>query len=263
MSTNPARVARRIAPLVLALSALACNLTSYRATPTPTLPAAPVAATSTLIPTMTPISKATATAASPSEPSINNAAKPPGSGNVLFADSFDTRSNRWEQFEDEVVSAHYVPGRFRIDVKTPGETVWSVPDVELRAGDALFEAEATLLAGPPDVRYGLVFRYQGAFDFYLFTVSGDGAAAFDRLQGGEWRALRDAAASSAVAVGQGATNRLGVLAAGDWFTFYVNGEEVAQATDGAFASGGVALLVATGAEGGAEVAFDNVSVVSR
>ncbi|MCZ7542850.1 MAG: hypothetical protein M5R40_04615 [Anaerolineae bacterium] len=228
----------------LALGMLACNLTTYTTPPAPTLTPTVIA-----IPASTSAARA-------------GASTPPGGGNVVFVDGFDTRAGRWRQFDDADAVAWYEQARFRIDVKPPGHTASSAPDVDLMAGDAVFAVEATLLDGAESAQYGLAFRLQGSFDMYLFSVTGGGAYTFSRLEAGVWETLIPLTASAAVAAGPGATNVLSVRAAGDAFTFLVNETPVAQAQDGALAVGGVGLVVATGEVGGAAVAFDNVSVVA-
>jgi hypothetical protein len=84
---------------------------------------------------------------------------------------------------------------------------------------------------------------------YWFNVTCDGKFAFQK-----WNAnppdkeksvtnLIAWTSNSNIKPGGNATNRLGVLAKGNHFTFYMNGSQIAEWTDGSYSTGGFGVLV--------------------
>jgi hypothetical protein len=122
------------------------------------------------------------------------------------------------------------------------------------------------LAGPVGGGYGLILRAQGPLDgsdqggrYYVFEVGDRGEVGAWRREQDRWVDLQPWQASGAVNAGA-AENRLQVTAAGQQFTFSVNGTQVAQVSDGALASGGVGVF--TGGDGN-QVLLERFTVDSQ
>lgn len=191
------------------------------------------------------------------DPVVNSTNGPPAqAGDLLFSDDFSTE--RWDVYEDVDVRKNYDDGRYVIYAITENYDYWEVFDN--RFDDFALEVEATQLSGPDLNSYGLIFRHQeDGGSFYRFEIGGDGTYAFSKMVDEEYIEITEWTDSVAIVKGHG-QNRLRVEAKGPVFIFYINGEQVATATDSDFAAGEVGVIVGTFEEGDVAVAFDNLKV---
>ena len=79
------------------------------------------------------------------------------------------------------------------------------------------------VSGPDDNQYGVVFRFRDHDNYYAFFISGDGYYSLVKRENGVLRDISTWGESDAIAVGKGA-NIIRIVAQGDAFRFYVNGE---------------------------------------
>ena len=179
-----------------------------------------------------------------------------------YLETFDTAAT-WGMGSDSNTAGEIVDGRYELLVRPIIDRFWTSAGQTF--ADGVYELEATQVAGPIDNGYGMLFRIDGRTDsFYAFQVSGDGYVWIAHCADGcaEERALVQGGWFESTAVNQGlnATNRLRVRAEGNSFIFYVNDQEVGQATDNSIARGDIGLVVETLGEGGVRIAFDNFRV---
>ncbi len=101
-------------------------------------------------------------------------------------------------------------------------------------------------------KWGIVFRSPDrstADRGYWFNITCDGKYAFQKWNAnppdGEKSVTNLIAwtTDSNIRPGANAVNRIGVLAKGTQFTFFINGQQVASATDASFGSGGFGILI--------------------
>ncbi|GAP22230.1 hypothetical protein [Leptolinea tardivitalis] len=101
-------------------------------------------------------------------------------------------------------------------------------------------------------KWGLMFRSPDrstADRGYWFNITCDGKFAFQKWNakpGDNETAVTNIIAwtsNSNIKPGANAINRIGVLAKGNHFTFYINGSQIAESTDGSYDSGGYGLLI--------------------
>ncbi len=165
---------------------------------------------------------------------------------------------QWTQTHTRQVDIAVEGGQLHITLKQPDTLAWSVAGLTL--GDVVLEADATQVEGPDDNGYGLIARRVDDENFYSFQVSGDGYFLVQKRLKGQWIKLgSDWQASPAIHTGA-ATNHLRVTCQGSTFTFDVNGEQVAQLTDGDLRSGDVGVIAGSLLEPGVHIAFGNVTV---
>ena len=185
---------------------------------------------------------------------------PPG---TLYSDDFDLNTGDWILESDLDASATYRDGQLVLRVNAPNLIAWAQL-AEHKFDDFVLEIDAQQLSGPDDNSYGVLFRMRSPAAFYRFDISGDGYYEFSRRNDDAakpWTTLTDWVASPAIKQGS-ATNRLKIVAQGSQFTFYVNDQLVAEATDSTYRSGGIGLNAGCFNEGGVEVAFDDL-VISK
>lgn len=90
---------------------------------------------------------------------------------------------------DQQAAYQYTPAGYQLIVHPSDQLVWS-----LFAGaytEASFTVQATRTTGDARSAAGLVFGYQSAASFYLFTVSWDGFYRLGRFVDGRWTILID------------------------------------------------------------------------
>lgn len=87
--------------------------------------------------------------------------------------------------------------------------------------------------------YGLIVRSPDFVKGYWFQVTCEGKWAFGYWDGSQYVELKTSANPvSAVNSGSNQTNRLGVMANGDQFTLFINGQQVGDAVDATFKDAG-------------------------
>ncbi len=145
----------------------------------------------------------------------------------------------------------------RIDA--PNADAVSNPGLDFR--DVRVQVEATKVDGPDNNLFGVVCRYQDPGNFYFFAVSSDGYAGIGVSKNGRRHLLsRDTLLPSPRILTGSATNVLRADCVGYELNLYVNGGLVSQAQAAEWDEGDVGLMVGSYEQGGAEIAFDNLSV---
>jgi hypothetical protein len=152
-------------------------------------------------------------------------------GAVIYAAAFDGLTGDWEQYDGRL-SAQILPeGVLRLDVGNVSSGPFSV--ARQYFGDFDVRVEARAVSGPVNNGYGLIFRLQNHSNsspaddsYYLFQVSSDGYYQVLRVLGEMQKKLSDWIPSPVVNQGMGATNYLRVVAQGDQFAFYINGQQM-------------------------------------
>jgi hypothetical protein len=156
---------------------------------------------------------------------------PNDAGDVLYATTFDaaTYANDWSVQDRRNGTAAQGDDRLHLtfDEFTPRrDLLRSTAPYLLRDFDYRVQAEVT--AGPLNNSFGVVFRQLDDDSYYVFFISSDGWYSVWRKSAADLApfALSAWIPSDAIrqGVGDGAVNDLRVVAAGDTFRFFVNGE---------------------------------------
>lgn len=178
---------------------------------------------------------------------------------VLFRDDFSDPSSGWDRVKMDDGSTDYEQGYYRILVNTPNTDVWANPGLDF--GDVIVEVDATKAGGPDDNVFGLICRYQNSDNFYFFLISSDGYYGIGKVVADEQTLIGDDQLYPDDAIRQGqATNHIKAACIGSTLTLRVNGTELAEVQDDAFASGDVGLMAGTFEQPGTELHFDDFVV---
>jgi serine/threonine protein kinase len=169
---------------------------------------------------------------------------------------------------DGLISRQVVDGVYLVSIEEPNRAIAAYPERGDTYYDFSHEAEATLIEGPTESGYGLVFRRQDDENYYVFAINGLRQWSVWRLEDRAWHELRalpgDKTWTPADAVlPSGELNRLRVEAIGPEITLYVNDQRLDSITDDTFASGGIGFYMASSRTAGAPLArvrFDNVAL---
>ncbi len=174
-----------------------------------------------------------------------------------WLETFDA-PGEWHLSSDATAEVAVAEGQLHIHIFEAGQVAWT--SVDRVYGDFRLTVETTQVSGPIDNEYGVLMRMDGDQHFYAFSISGDGYARAARYETDVWEILGpDWQPSDAVNQGE-ATNIREVEADGAQLTFRVNGEQVLQVEDEAYAKGGVGLYAGAFSEGDVVVAFDNLEI---
>lgn len=190
-----------------------------------------------------------------------NLQTPPAvSGDVLFQDDFSRTFSGWDRYHDDVYSADYVPGGYRIQVFAPQTDAWANPGLEL--SDVRIEFDATKQSGPDDNTFGVLCRYQDARNFYFFLVSSDGYTGIGiSIEGRRMLLSGDTMYPSGAVLLGNTTNHIRADCIGFQLALYVNGVLVAQTQSSQWTGGDVGLTAGTYDEPGVDILFSNFSVI--
>lgn len=159
--------------------------------------------------------------------------------------------------EDQYSLRQCEGGEFTVSKKTgPGARWFFYYD---NYADAVFEMDTHYVSGPPDTRFGLLFRVdpQGN-NFYTLMVTRDGQYAVFRYDGKQFLTLVPYTVSPAVGRDT-AANHLKVVAQGTRFTAYVNDQLLTTFTDAALGQGSLGMILDSD-QPNAKVAFNNLRV---
>jgi hypothetical protein len=178
-----------------------------------------------------------------------------------WEESFDQPGD-WSAGEDAYSVGEVTNGVYDFTILENDISRWASAGKEF--GDGVYEVEATVVDGPLDNGFGLLFRADPeAGNFYLFKISADGYVWIGRYENGAEEApiIGDHwFQSPAVLTGLDVTNVLRVEAEAGNMIFFVNDQEVGRVTDNTHASGDVGLLAQSLGGAGVHVVFDNLSV---
>lgn len=221
---------------------------------TPTSTQAPTAATETVpFPTFPPtVTSSPRPSPSPTEDILA------GLGQVILQDDFNLDTG-WDLGERPGGAVSLLNGRLAIAVHIPGAVVDAVNPTGPMT-DFYAEVEGRTEVCTDSDEFGLMFRVNADREHYRFTLTCDGGARVSRFLVTGEVGLVPLSETYTVFPGAPADNRIGVLARGDRFQFFINGLEVFTARDPSLTSGAIGLIVRSKRGGQTTVSFDNLVV---
>jgi hypothetical protein len=225
-----------------------CSLTALPAmlsTPTPT-----PTATYTPAPTSTPAPTATPTPTLTPTPAVQ-------AGMLLVEETFDVVPEGWEMGEVDEVTYALDEGQYSIEVVQEQWMAWQ--DLGEEWGDFIVEVDTTLVDGEKYNASGIFFRYQDKDNYYSLDINGNAKYTIGREVDGEYSDIIDWTASGALQR-QGSVNRIRLVAYGNTFTLYFNGQYADEFTDTHFNSGDIAIKVTAYDTPPARATFDNLKI---
>ena len=151
-------------------------------------------------------------------------------GRVAYVATFDNLTDDWNLYQGRL-NAAIDNSVLRLEADDTNKKPFSVS--KQFWGDFDFSVQVSPVDGPLNNGYGVIFRLQNKGntspdddDFYLFLVSSDGYYQVIRSLDGQQKELSNWIPSPLVNQGIGVTNFLRVIAVGNRFQFYINGQLV-------------------------------------
>jgi hypothetical protein len=190
---------------------------------------------------------------------MGGGATPTASSTVLLSDDFS--SARWGTGTDADSSIEYANNALQVIVYTKNYFVWSTPNAENYQN---VHTEATVINNSTDATtaFGIICNKQGStsnFNYLVMTPAGEYAIA--RAAEGQsdvFLTNSDQWGKSDLIAQNAASYRVGADCGNGTLTLYVDGQQIASATDSTYPSGGVALMVWSGEEAtNTNVSFDD------
>jgi pectate lyase len=182
---------------------------------------------------------------------------------VLFQDDFSNVNSGWDRSHNEYGSTDYENGGYRINVIQVNAFFFANPYKTFQ-NDVHIEVDATKIAGPDDNAFGVQCRYQDVDNYYFFYISSDGYTGIGIDNAGTKTIISSSdgnLASDSNIIQGAATNHIRADCIGTSLTLYVNGTQIAQATDSTFTGGDVGLIAKTFTVAGTDILFKNFVVL--
>ncbi len=143
-------------------------------------------------------------------------------GTLMYATTFDGSADEWYQVDGQMTS-RVRDGALHLTVDAASNGVYSPLSYEFSDFDVRINAQR-LIAVDEFNEIGLLFRYRDNANYYMLAIRGDGAYSVERHKDGQIQVLSQYHTSPAVLPGLNVVNQLQVIAQGDHFKFYVNGQ---------------------------------------
>jgi len=162
--------------------------------------------------------------------------------NILISDGFNSNKNNWELNNEDGYAkiTRTITGVYRWKATSKKGFHYYVTADTKSVGDFLLEVEAQKTEGTRSSDYGLIFREDTRGNFYYFGINDD--SFFVSLNyNNKWIYIIDWISSSAIT--PTTPNRLTVTANGSHFTFLINDQLVANATDTRIPRGTTGLAI--------------------
>ena len=245
----------RIAAVVIPIAALllsACVSTRPAPTNTP-LPPSPTLTPTVFFPTLVPTLTLT-----PDPTPSPTADITSGFGTLIFHDDF-SQDLGWKPLGSNLGGSSLYNGRYSLSVHQENAFYTSLSPVE-EFTDGYLEVAVRVLLCTDDDEFGMMFRVNPSGGHYRFTLTCKGEARVTRLFEGSETAVIPKTITNALIPGLLVDNRLGVIADGDHFHFFLNDEEVFTAHDPGIRWGGLGLIVHARRGGQTTASFDNFTV---
>jgi hypothetical protein len=152
-------------------------------------------------------------------------------GQILYATSFDDFNDEWDLPRGRQ-AAEVREGELFLTEGTGYAESGFYAYLESRPfRDFDLRLQTRQVGGDNDNSYGVVFRWRDVNNYYRFEISGDGYYRLSRTEDGQTENITQWIPSEVIQQGQ-ASNQIRILAEGDQFRFYVNGELMRLCTRG-------------------------------
>lgn len=173
---------------------------------------------------------------------------------------FESDSGGWDLDYDDEYETYLQGGAYHVAVDVADVVAWGYSEDE--AYDFYAEVEVTSLTGTEDAEAGMAFRCTETDVCYFFLLHPDATYSLQTYVDGAWQFIVERTESDAIEIGEGATNRLGVLTDIDQISLFVNDVLLTEVWDDSVSGTRFGLVASSFTEAGVEFAFDNFSLWS-
>jgi hypothetical protein len=192
----------------------------------------------------------------------------PSAKTILYADNLSQWRDEWHpEYDGPQGKIFYSGGSLHIRDNRPPESD-VLQTLNKNFNDFILDIDATLIDGANDSWQGVIVRSPDSYNFYDFSISGNGYYLVRKQEYGNLIIGRivyfvDPTRSSSIKKGIGATNHIQIEANGNSLSFSVNGHHLTTITDNKFREGNIGLIVGSMLPNSfAEVAFSNLTITT-
>ena len=217
------------------------------------MPTPPEPTPTVFFPTLVPTPTFTPEPTPSPTPDINS-----GLGAIIFHDDFN-QDQGWIPMHSNLGGSSLYDGRFTLSVRQEN-AFYTVLSPVKEFTDGYLEVVVQALICTDDDEFGLMFRVDPSGGHYRFTLTCKGEARVTRVSEGSEVAVVPKTITNALIPGLLVDNHLGIIAEGDRFRFFINGDEVFTARDLGLRWGGLGFIVRARRGGQTTASFDNFIV---
>jgi len=190
------------------------------------------------------------------------AAPPPASGDILFADTFDSDEDIWKttlQTDGSMIGLQ--AGGLRFVINGTQQDYFSI--LKDNYSDTLIEVDTLKMLGPDDNLMGVVCRLQDMENYYLFLITSDAYYGIARVQDGDYTLLTSSVMESNIEyIHQGIdTNHMKVGCVQNALWMEVNGVMLAGIYDDTFTEGRIGLMAGSTSQPAVDILYDNFTII--
>ena len=183
------------------------------------------------------------------------------SGDILFADTFDSDEGIWKTtLQEDGSMIGLQAGGLRFVINSSNQDYFSI--LKDKYTDTLIDVDALKMYGPDDNLMGVVCRLQDMENYYLFLITSDAYYGIARVQDGEYTLLTSQVLESNIQhIHQGIDNNhlhVGCVQNALWME--VNGVMLAGLYDDTFTEGKSGLMAGSTSEPAVDILFDNFTI---
>lgn len=182
----------------------------------------------------------------------------------LFKDDFSSSGSGWSTFTSDTGSVDYVDGEYVMGIFTSEWFIWGNPEESF--GNVHIEVTARNTGGAVDTSFGIMCNYNDesqqfyyvAMDtqgFYAIAKTVSGQDDFFLTNDNQWSTSEDITKDAA-------SYRVGADCGGGTITLYVDGTQIASASDSDLSQGDVGLFAWTADGASSEIRFDDLVVTA-
>jgi hypothetical protein len=192
----------------------------------------------------------------------------PGAKTVLYSDNLSQWQDEWNpEYDGPTGKIFYSGGSLHIRDTNPPE--WTLLHTfNKNFNDFILDVDATLINGTTEAVYGVNVRAPDSYNYYGFSISGNGGYSIRKQEFGNLIIGRiiyfvHPTRSSFIETGIGATNHIHIEAKDNTLSLSVNGHPLSTVTDSKFREGNVGFTVCSVQPNSfAEVAFSNLTITT-
>ncbi len=192
------------------------------------------------------------------------ACKDQPSGDIIFAECFDSDINGWVTglFEDELKRNEYTiaAGKYTLDINAKEQPYIEKNLPYHEFSDFILTIDVIPYDSESHYAYGIAFREnRDAGHTYTFQISNDGLYSVQVYSDDGWLTLQEWSDTDAIKIDQ--TNELKVIAEGEVMTFFINDELLTTLDDDTLPKGRVGVIISMFEDDqSASVDFDNLII---
>ena len=181
----------------------------------------------------------------------------------LFKDDFSSSSSGWSTFTSDTGSVEYVDGEYVMGIFTNEWFIWGNPEESF--GNVHVEVTARNTGGATDTSFGIICNYQDETQQYYLAIDTQGFYAIAKTipdQADFFLTNDDDWGTSDDITKDASSYRLGADCDNGVITLYVDGIQIASASDTDYGQGDVGLFAWTADESNGEIRFDDFVVTA-